>query len=189
MIQSKPHVRKPRHLQQRAKGNDRLRHARYVQKEGVNGNDAMAYPTAAILIAGTQETSVFSQIEHQALVYCIWWCAGNAQLLGCHKTMYHSPAAAVERWKNQAGRAHQGCGGQGMQQMSRHCCCSNKGMLSRHGRASVQSQVEHQQLAPCIGCWAAKVEHGCTRRLSQGPWQSPAPSHLLHLLLLWIIRR
>jgi hypothetical protein len=55
-----------------------------------------------------------------------------------------------------------------MQQRSRHCCCLNTGMQSRHCRASVQSQVEHQQLAPCIWCCAAKVEHGCISRLSQG---------------------
>jgi len=162
-----------------------------AQEKAVNGNDAMAYPTA-ILIAGTQETGVFSQVEHQALAYCIWWCAGNAWLLGCHKAVYHSPAAAVGRWKKpgrQGASRIWGGGGQGMQQRSRHCCCLNKGMQSRHSRASAQNQVEHQQLAPRMWCCAAKIEHGCTSRLSQGPSQSPAPSHLLHLLLLWIIRR
>ena len=98
------------------------------------------------------------------------------------------PAAAVGHGKSQASRVHQGCGAQGTQQRSRYCCCLNNGMQSRHCRASVHSQVEHQQLAPCIWCCAAKVEHGCTSR-SQGLWQSHAPSHLLHLLLLWIISR
>ena len=119
-----------------------------VQEKAVNADDAMAYPTA-ILIADTQETGVSIQVNHPALAYCIWWCAGNARLLGCHKTMYHLPAAAVGQWKK-PGRVHQGCGGQGMQRRSRHGRCLNKGMQSRRCRACVQSQVEHQQLAPSI---------------------------------------
>jgi hypothetical protein len=78
--------------------------AENVQEKAVNANDAMAYPTA-ILIAGTQEPGVSIQVNHPALAYCIWWCAGNARLLGCHKTIYHSPAAAVGHWEEarQAG--------------------------------------------------------------------------------------
>ena len=56
-------------------------------------------PLLTVLIADTQETGVSSQVEHQVLAYCIWWCAGNARFPGCKKTMYHSPAAAVGQWK------------------------------------------------------------------------------------------
>jgi hypothetical protein len=35
-------------------------------------------PLLTILIADTPETGVSSQVEHQVLAYCIWWCAGNA---------------------------------------------------------------------------------------------------------------
>jgi hypothetical protein len=77
-----------------------------------------------------------------------------------------------------------------MQQRSRHCGCLNKGMQSRRCRASVQSQVEHRQLAPIVYDVARqKVKHKGTSRLSQGLTQCPAPSHLLHLLLLWTISR
>ena len=69
----------------------------------------------------SKELGVSSQVKHRVLAYCIWWRAGNARLAGLPQD-HVSLTCCWDDGRSQAGRVHQGCGAQGMQQRTRHCC-------------------------------------------------------------------
>jgi hypothetical protein len=104
---------------QSAKGNDRQRHAR--QGTGESG-ECQCLPIA-ILIAGNQKNSVFLV---KLSIVCSHIASGgaqaNARLAGLPQD-HVSLTCCWDDGRSQAGRVHQGCGAQGMQQRTRHCCC------------------------------------------------------------------